>query len=43
MLPGEANGQIRLCCDKDPFKPPPANFTCDCNGAPFSKPPDCAK
>jgi hypothetical protein len=38
-LPGEANGQVRVCCDKDPFKPPPSNFTCDCNGPPFVKPP----
>ena len=41
LLPGEKAG-VRICCDKDPFEAPPANFTCDCNGAPYKKPPDCA-
>lgn len=42
LLPGEKGGQVRICCDKDPFSPPPANYSCDCNGAPYVKPPDCA-
>jgi len=33
LLPGEKAG-VRVCCDKDPFQPPPTDFTCDCNGAP---------
>lgn len=41
LLPGEKGGEVRICCDKDPFSPPPANYTCDCNGAPYVKPPDC--
>ena len=35
LLPGEVGGDaahVRICCDKDPFKVPPTNFTCDCNG-----------
>ena len=36
---------MRLCCDKDPFKLPPATFTCDCNGPPYKAPhpDDCAE
>ena len=41
LLPGEKGGEVRICCDKDPFSPPPANYTCDCNGAPYTSPPDC--
>jgi len=36
LLPGEINGSVGICCDKDPFSPPPANFSCDCNGRPYS-------
>mmetsp|Transcript_11035 Transcript_11035/g.22278 ORF Transcript_11035/g.22278 Transcript_11035/m.22278 type:complete len:163 (-) Transcript_11035:176-664(-) len=36
LLPGEVDATVRVCCDKDPFKPPPDNFTCDCNGPPYS-------
>ena len=39
LLPGEKGG-VRVCCDKDPFKPPPADFTCDCNGPPYKPPGD---
>ena len=45
LLPGEKTGEgfyVRLCCDKDPFKPPPGEFTCDCNGPPYSGPKECA-
>jgi len=34
LLPGERNATVRICCDKDPFKAPPNNFSCDCDGAP---------
>jgi arylsulfatase A-like enzyme len=37
LLPGET-GTVRICCDKDPFKPAPASFTCDCDGPPYSGP-----
>lgn len=43
LLPGEVDGDaahVRVCCDKDPFKVPPTNFTCDCNGLPYSGPTD---
>ena len=43
LLPGEVGGDaahVRVCCDKDPFKAPPANFTCDCDGPPYSGPTD---
>ena len=29
---------LRVCCDKDPHKPVPANYTCDCDGQPYSGP-----
>jgi len=39
LLPGEMNGAtLRVCCDKDPHKPVPANYTCDCDGQPYSGP-----
>lgn len=34
LLPGEVNATVRICCDKDPFHPPPTTFTCDCDGPP---------
>merc|ERR1712070_1261977 len=40
LLPGERAG-VRVCCDKDPFKPAPANFTCDCNGPPYLARAEC--
>ena len=27
---------VRVCCDKDPFKPPPSTFSCDCDGPPHA-------
>jgi len=38
LLPGEVNATVRVCCDKDPFKKPPASFSCDCDGPPYSGP-----
>ena len=35
LLPGEGepgHTAVGICCDKDPFKPPPPNYTCDCTG-----------
>jgi arylsulfatase A len=40
LLPGEVGATVRICCDKDPFKAPPANFSCDCDGSPYSGPTD---
>lgn len=37
LLPGEQGGAtLNICCDKDPFKPVPANYSCDCDGRPYS-------
>ena len=36
LLPGERNATVAVCCDKDPFKPVPAKYTCDCNGSPYT-------
>ena len=36
LLPGEQNNAVGICCDKDPFKPMPANYSCDCNGRPYT-------
>ena len=35
LLPGEKGANVRVCCDKDPFRPVPAKYTCDCDGAPY--------
>ena len=36
LLPGELNSTVGVCCDKDPFKAVPANYSCDCDGSPYS-------